>query len=90
VDAGHGGKDSGAIGLLGTLEKDVTLATALDLRRLLLATGRYRVMLTRSNDMATFPGKLVVYGLLSYNYVRPAAAVMTPPLKLLLDDDDGR
>ena len=40
--------------------------------------------------MATFSGKLVVYGLLRHNYVRPAAALMTPPLKLLLDDDDGR
>lgn len=50
IDAGHGGKDSGAIGLSGTLEKNVTLAAALDLRRLLVATGRYRVAMTRSTD----------------------------------------
>jgi N-acetylmuramoyl-L-alanine amidase len=51
IDPGHGGKDSGAIGATGTLEKDVTLATALELRRLLKATGRYRVAMTRSTDV---------------------------------------
>lgn len=50
IDPGHGGTDPGAIGVSGTLEKTVTLATALDLRRLLLATGRYRVALTRTTD----------------------------------------
>ena len=50
IDAGHGGRDSGAVGLSGTLEKNVTLATALELRRLLLATGRYRVAMTRRTD----------------------------------------
>ena len=34
----------------GTLEKTVTLATALELRHLLEATGRYRVALTRTRD----------------------------------------
>lgn len=50
IDPGHGGKDSGAIGRSGTLEKNVTLATAIELRRLLQATGRYRVVMTRTND----------------------------------------
>jgi N-acetylmuramoyl-L-alanine amidase len=50
VDAGHGGYDPGAIGVSGTKEKAVTLATALDLRRALLASGRYRVALTRTTD----------------------------------------
>jgi N-acetylmuramoyl-L-alanine amidase len=50
IDPGHGGADPGAIGGSGTLEKSVTLATALDLRRVLLATGRYRVALTRTKD----------------------------------------
>jgi N-acetylmuramoyl-L-alanine amidase len=50
VDAGHGGQDPGAIGVSGTLEKTVTLATALELRRVLLASGRYRVALTRTTD----------------------------------------
>ncbi|MDD5628650.1 MAG: N-acetylmuramoyl-L-alanine amidase, partial [Elusimicrobia bacterium] len=35
IDAGHGGKDAGATGRRGTLEKDVNLAAAKDLARLL-------------------------------------------------------
>ncbi|HEX2941847.1 MAG TPA: N-acetylmuramoyl-L-alanine amidase [Rhodopila sp.] len=50
IDPGHGGKDSGAIGLAGTLEKRIALETALTLRRLLEATGRYRVAMTRTTD----------------------------------------
>jgi len=50
IDPGHGGADPGAIGVSGTLEKTVTLATALELRRLLVASGRYRVALTRTGD----------------------------------------
>ena len=50
IDPGHGGRDSGAVGIAGTLEKRVTLTTALELRRLLLATGHYRVLLTRTTD----------------------------------------
>ena len=50
IDPGHGGRDPGAIGASGTLEKKVTLATALELKRQLLATGRYRVALTRTSD----------------------------------------
>jgi N-acetylmuramoyl-L-alanine amidase len=52
IDPGHGGADPGAVGVAGTLEKTVTLATALDLRRELLATGRYRAVLTRTTDRA--------------------------------------
>ena len=41
---------SGAIGIVGTLEKRVTLVTALELRRMLLTTGHYQVLLTRTAD----------------------------------------
>ncbi|MDR3531157.1 MAG: N-acetylmuramoyl-L-alanine amidase [Rhodopila sp.] len=51
LDPGHGGKDPGAIGVSGTYEKHVSLATALELKRQLEASGRYRVELTRSNDV---------------------------------------
>jgi len=50
IDAGHGGVDPGAIGVRGTFEKNVTLAAARELRRQLEATGRYRVVMTRSDD----------------------------------------
>lgn len=50
LDPGHGGKDPGAIGLSGTYEKHVAEAAGQELRRQLLATGRYRVAMTRSSD----------------------------------------
>ncbi|WP_395647489.1 N-acetylmuramoyl-L-alanine amidase [Terricaulis sp.] len=50
VDAGHGGRDPGAIGVTGTREKDVVLDAALQLRDALESRGRYRVALTRDAD----------------------------------------
>jgi N-acetylmuramoyl-L-alanine amidase len=49
IDPGHGGQDSGAI-KWGTVEKDVVLAFSKALREKLLATGRYKVMMTRDDD----------------------------------------
>lgn len=49
LDAGHGGRDPGARGAHGSLEKDITLAAALELSELLKANG-YRVRLTREDD----------------------------------------
>jgi len=51
LDPGHGGKDPGAIGVAGTYEKHVSFATALEVKRLLEAGGRYRVELTRDRDV---------------------------------------
>ena len=51
IDAGHGGHDPGAISPHGgTREKDVTLALAKAIRDDLVAGGRVRVALTRSDD----------------------------------------
>lgn len=50
IDPGHGGVDPGAIGSKGTLEKNVVLNFSKVLRKQLLATGRYRVELTRDID----------------------------------------
>lgn len=49
VDAGHGGIDSGAVGVSGTLEKDVTLAFAKTFEAALKAKN-IRVFLTRDGD----------------------------------------
>ena len=54
LDAGHGGHDPGTVGSRGTYEKDVTLLAARELENQLEATGRYRVILTRTGD--TFLG----------------------------------
>src|SRR3954447_587346 len=51
IDAGHGGHDPGAVGRSGTLEKNVALATAVELGRQLRATRRYRVLFTRERDI---------------------------------------
>jgi N-acetylmuramoyl-L-alanine amidase len=50
LDPGHGGIDPGASGSGGTYEKDVVLKMALILRRKLVDTGRYDVILTRDED----------------------------------------
>jgi N-acetylmuramoyl-L-alanine amidase len=50
IDAGHGGKDVGAIATTGGYEKAATLAIALATRRAIEADGRIRVKLTRSDD----------------------------------------
>jgi N-acetylmuramoyl-L-alanine amidase len=49
LDAGHGGRDPGAIGVGGVREKDVTLAIARALREDLSERG-FRVVLTRDGD----------------------------------------
>ncbi len=49
LDPGHGGLDSGTIGVNGLMEKDLALAEGLKLRRLLQARG-YSVFMTRDSD----------------------------------------
>jgi N-acetylmuramoyl-L-alanine amidase len=50
IDPGHGGIDPGASGLGGLLEKDLTFDFAGALAAKLRDTGRYTVVLTRTND----------------------------------------
>ena len=50
IDAGHGGKDSGAVGRRGTYEKDINLAAALELAKLLRQEEAFDVLLTRTDD----------------------------------------
>ncbi len=50
IDPGHGGEDPGAVGRGGTLEKDVTLAIARQLKAKIDATPNMRAVLTRDGD----------------------------------------
>jgi N-acetylmuramoyl-L-alanine amidase len=50
LDPGHGGIDPGAVSPTGTREKDVVLSFASALRQALVATGKYDVVMTRSDD----------------------------------------
>ncbi|MBL4617638.1 MAG: N-acetylmuramoyl-L-alanine amidase [Robiginitomaculum sp.] len=51
IDAGHGGKDPGAVGThKKTREKHVNLRAALALKKRLEKSGKYKVYLTRSTD----------------------------------------
>ncbi|MDP1911203.1 MAG: N-acetylmuramoyl-L-alanine amidase, partial [Hyphomicrobium sp.] len=50
IDPGHGGHDSGAM-KNGAVEKDITLAFSKILAKKLTATGRFKVMLTRDEDV---------------------------------------
>lgn len=51
IDAGHGGKDPGAIGKRGVKEKNVTLAIATQLAKYVNSNPRFRGHLIRSSDV---------------------------------------
>jgi N-acetylmuramoyl-L-alanine amidase len=51
IDAGHGGKDPGAISPSGLLEKDLVLDIAKRLRHLMQRDPQWRVTLTRETDV---------------------------------------
>ena len=50
IDAGHGGKDPGAIGITGTREKDITFEASKRLAHHLNNTGQVIARLTREDD----------------------------------------
>ncbi len=51
VDPGHGGKDSGAVGITKKLEKNITLKVALLLKKEFSKYEEFRVILTREKDV---------------------------------------
>ncbi len=51
IDPGHGGIDPGAAALSGVYEKDLILSFAQLLKKKLDAEGRYRVLMTREQDV---------------------------------------
>ncbi len=50
IDPGHGGKDPGAVGRNGTLEKDITLALGKKLKEMINRTDGLKAVLTRDTD----------------------------------------
>ncbi|MDF2684925.1 MAG: cell wall hydrolase/autolysin [Clostridia bacterium] len=52
IDPGHGGRDSGAVAADGTLEKELNLSVALNLRDFFQAAG-YNTVMTRETDTDT-------------------------------------
>ena len=50
LDPGHGGIDNGAVSASGVMEKDIVLQFAILLRDQLEQSGRYRVVMTRTED----------------------------------------
>jgi len=61
IDPGHGGHDSGAM-KNGAVEKDITLAFSKILAKKLNDTGRYKVLLTREEDVFIPLGDRVEFG----------------------------
>ncbi len=53
LDPGHGGNDNGARARDGLLEKDLDVQVVGRVRQALLATQKYRVVLTRTGDVST-------------------------------------
>lgn len=51
IDPGHGGKDPGAIGQRGLMEKDVVLDIALKVKDLFKKEPNYEIILTREKDI---------------------------------------
>jgi N-acetylmuramoyl-L-alanine amidase len=51
IDAGHGGKDPGAVGRSGLAEKDITLQVALTVRDMVMRQLGKRVLMTRDRDI---------------------------------------
>lgn len=55
IDAGHGGFDPGKVGTAGTQEKDINLAIASKVKKILEDSG-YTVIMTREEDTALCTG----------------------------------
>ena len=51
IDAGHGGKDPGAVGYKGTKEKDIALDVAKRLEKKLAKNMKVKIVMTRDEDI---------------------------------------
>lgn len=62
IDAGHGGEDSGAVGVTGIYEKDLNLSIAKELGELFINEG-YAVVYTRTQDKLLYSEKENIKGI---------------------------
>ena len=53
IDAGHGGEDSGAVGVNGILEKDINLSVSMQLADMFRVSG-FKVVMVRETDIAVY------------------------------------
>lgn len=60
IDPGHGGRDSGTIGVGGTLEKNLTIRTAELLRDKLQAAGAQVILTRSSNTYVALPSRVSI------------------------------
>lgn len=58
IDPGHGGKDSGAVGIGGTLEKDIILPIGVRVAQILQQNGVQAVMTRNSDYFVTLQGRV--------------------------------
>ena len=56
IDPGHGGRDGGAVGVTGAVEKDIDLSVAKKLSALLSLCGKKTVMTRTEDEMLSLPG----------------------------------
>ena len=66
LDAGHGGEDSGAVGVNGVLEKDLNLQIALEIGRI-FEEKNYVVVYTRTDDHLLYTEEQNIKGIRKIN-----------------------
>ena len=62
IDAGHGGEDSGAVGITGVLEKNLNLQMALEIGKAFEEKG-YVVVYTRTDDRLLYTEEENIHGI---------------------------
>ena len=74
IDAGHGGEDPGAIGTDGTLEKDLNLAIAMNIGKLLEEKG-FAVVYTRTEDKLLYKEEENIKGIRKISDLKNRCAI---------------
>jgi N-acetylmuramoyl-L-alanine amidase len=74
IDAGHGGEDSGAVGVNGALEKDLNLEIALQVGEELTSRG-YEVIYTRTEDKLLYKPEENIKGIRKISDLKNRCAI---------------